>query len=112
VSNSTDTDFFAIRAVAGPLTVTASVVAAYTTDGRSDLDILLKLTDASGTQLATADTIATGWAGLLASLTATLPADGTYYISVQGTGFGNPSNTGYSAYGSIGQTAGHRWVGV
>eukprot|EP00798_Chlamydomonas_sp_ICE-L_P001772 gene1772-33188_t len=28
---------------------------------------------------------------------------GTYYISVTGVGFGNPLNTGYSTYGSLGQ---------
>jgi len=32
-----------------------------------------------------------------------LPAAGTYYFSVTGTGSGDPVTTGYSAYGSLGQ---------
>ncbi|MBP7665961.1 MAG: Ig-like domain-containing protein, partial [Burkholderiaceae bacterium] len=36
---------------------------------------------------------------------ATLPANGTYTLSVQGTGKGDPLTTGYSSYGSLGQYA-------
>ena len=38
---------------------------------------------------------------LNAEFNVTLPA-GSYYLSIQGTGFGNPPTDGYSDYGSLG----------
>jgi PKD domain len=40
-----------------------------------------------------------------ASFSVTLPATGTYALSVQGSGKGDPLATGYSSYGSLGQYA-------
>ena len=42
-------------------------------------------------------------ATLSASVSFNLPSAGTYYVIVEGVGFGNPLNTGYSDYGSVGQ---------
>ena len=57
------------------------------------------LHDATGALLASANpTEALG-----ASLNVALPAAGTYYLAVQGTGKGDPLSTGYTKYGSIGQ---------
>lgn len=104
IGSSADADVFSLWAAAGPLLVIANVVPAQGTFGRANLDVLLRLSDASGTVLATADTIRTGtWLGLPALMRATLPATGTYYISVHSTGAANPLSTGYSAYGSLGQ---------
>jgi PKD repeat protein len=66
-----------------------------------NLDILLQLRDANGVVLAEANPSA----ALNATLSLTLPAAGTYYVSVQGTGLGDPLSTGYGTYGSIGRYA-------
>ncbi|MBM4084320.1 MAG: choice-of-anchor D domain-containing protein, partial [Planctomycetes bacterium] len=66
-----------------------------------NLDILARLYDATGTLLDTSDS----QTELTASFSRTLSA-GVYYISVEGTGVGDPlSNppTGYTDYGSLGQ---------
>jgi hypothetical protein len=61
-----------------------------------NLDILATLLDGNGTAIATSDP-----AGLNASISTTL-ASGTYYVSVTGTGAGDPVTNGYSNYASLG----------
>lgn len=91
-----DIDMFAIASGAGTASISVSPAA------RSpNLDALLELRNSAGTLLASANPVD----ALPASLTATLPAAGTYYVSVQGTGKGDPLTTGYSKYGSLGQYA-------
>ena len=68
----------------------------------SNLDVEAKLYDDSGTLIATSNPT-----GLRATFTdQSLPA-GTYYISIDGVGFGDPTSstspTGYTDYGSLGQ---------
>lgn len=91
-----DIDMFAIASGAGTASISVSPAA------RSpNLDALLELRNSAGTLLASANPVD----ALPASLTVTLPAAGTYYVSVQGTGKGDPLTTGYSKYGSLGQYA-------
>ncbi|MDO5308289.1 MAG: choice-of-anchor Q domain-containing protein, partial [Planctomycetia bacterium] len=68
--------------------------------GYSNLDLLVKLYDSDGNLLYTCDPSD--------SIFAHFQYDGlevgeTYYISVEGTGLGDPTTNGYSNYGSIGQ---------
>lgn len=91
-----DVDLFAIAAGAGSASFTVSPAAR-----SANLDVLARLTDAAGTVLATANPAD----ALNATMSVTLPAAGTYYLSVTGTGKGDPLGTGYTNYGSLGQYA-------
>ena len=64
------------------------------------LDVALQIQDGSGKVLATSSTSV---ATLAKTVSVTLPAQGTYYLSITGAGRGNPLTTGYTKYGSIGQ---------
>lgn len=91
-----DVDMFSFAAGAGSASFTVSPAVR-----SANLDALVTLRDASGAVLATVNP-----ADLLnATFSATLPATGTYYLAVTGTGKGDPATTGYSNYGSLGQYA-------
>lgn len=93
IERASDVDMFAFVASAGP------VAAALNPAARSpNLDAKIELLDGAGKVLASSNPVD----ALNASLTATLPASGTYYISVQGVGKGDPLTTGYTDYGSVG----------
>ncbi len=62
-----------------------------------NLDILAKIHDASGTVIHTSNPPDS----LTASFNIVLPA-GTYYLSVDGTGYNDPNSDGYSDYASLG----------
>jgi PKD repeat protein len=96
VESPSDVDVFKFGAGAGTVTISAAPF-----ERSPNLDILLQLRDANGVVLAEANPAA----ALNATLSATLPAAGTYYVSVQGTGLGDPLATGYPTYGSIGRYA-------
>jgi PKD repeat protein len=96
VERPTDVDAFAFTAGAGSATIALSPAAR-----AANLDALVTVRNAAGTALATVNPVD----ALNASVTVTLPAAGTYYVFVQGTGKGDPLGTGYSSYGSIGQYA-------
>lgn len=87
-----DRDVFAINSGAGPLT---AVVAAASRSGNADL--VISLLNAAGQVLTSANPANE----LGASLSYNLPAQGTYYLEVRGTGQGD-AVTGYSDYGSLG----------
>lgn len=95
---------------------TAGGDASFTVSPRSvgaNLDVALALLDGSGAVIATADpssapSTSSTQSGLDATLSATLPA-GSYTLLVRGTGFGDLSFDGYSAYGSLGN---YRLVGL
>lgn len=92
IERRTDKDFFRFATQAGNITVTA---APWPQD--PDLDIQLDLVDSNGTVIESANP-----GGLGASITRNVPA-GTYYVSVDGVGTGDPSNpNNYSDYGSLG----------
>jgi len=101
VATDDDVDVFAFDHTGGPLTVTA-LPAPYA----ANLDIRLVIRDASGAEVASVDPPvarvnddeATGLdAGFAQDLAA-----GTYTLSVEGVGFGDPAVNGYSGYASIG----------
>jgi len=93
IETAADLDIFAISAGAGNFT--ASVKPA----SRSpNADLVLTLLNGSGTVLATSNPLN----ALNGSLNYQIPAQGTYYIQVKGTGQGDPLTTGYSSYGSVG----------
>jgi hypothetical protein len=96
IERPTDIDQFAFSAAPGTASFSVSPAA------RSpNLDAWVGLRDAAGTLLANINPVD----ALNASFSVVLPAAGTYYLSVQGTGKGDPLSTGYSRYGSVGQYA-------
>jgi PKD repeat protein len=94
IERPTDVDVFAFTAAAGSATITLSPAVR-----AANLDALVTVRDAAGTALATVNPVDL----LNASVTLTLPVAGTYYVTVQGTGKGDPLTTGYTSYGSVGQ---------
>lgn len=91
-----DLDMFSFTAGAGSASFTVSPAVR-----SANLDALVTLSDANGSVLATANPVD----ALNTTFSATLPAAGTYYLAVTGTGKGDPLTTGYSNYGSLGQYA-------
>lgn len=96
IERPTDVDVFAFSAGAGAASITLSPAAR-----SANLDALVTLRDSAGAVLATANPSEV----LNASISLNLPAAGTYYVFVQGTGKGDPLSTGYTTYGSLGQYA-------
>jgi Metallo-peptidase family M12B Reprolysin-like len=102
IGNASDVDTFRIESGAGTINLTA-----LPTDLGANLDIKLTLFDASGVVLASADPAAStiNYAtalGLGSSVTAVVPG-GSYYVQVDGVGYGLAASTGYSDYGSVGR---------
>jgi PKD repeat protein len=91
IERNTDADYFSFVAGAGTITVTVNPAAS-----GPNLDILAELYNSAGVKIATGNTINS----LSATISATVSA-GTYYLSVRGTGQGDPL-TAYSNYGSLG----------
>jgi hypothetical protein len=91
-----DIDVFSFASGAGAVSFNVAPAAR-----SANLDALIELRDASNALLASANPPD----ALGASLSWTLAAPGTYYLTVQGTGFGDPLTNGYSNYGSLGQYA-------
>ncbi len=90
IERTSDLDFFSFNTGGGNITLNVNTVPRH-----GNLDVLVRLYTASGAQIGSFNP-----SGLNATVTASLGA-GTYYISVDGTGVGNP-NTGYSDYASLG----------
>ncbi len=102
IGTRTDVDMFSLSTAAATLNV--SLVAA---PPSPNLDARLDLLNSAGTVIATSDpltgsTATEAAAGMGASLSATVAA-GTYYVRIDGTGFGNPASGGYSDFGSVGR---------
>ena len=103
ITTDADVDMLKINAGAGPATFAVDPA-----PNSPNLDAQLKLLDSAGTVIATSNPasamsnadLATG---LNASLSATLPSAGAYYLAVDGVGALAPASTGYSGYGSIGR---------
>ena len=91
IERTADVDMFSFSTSGGPVNLTFNPNAWYPT-----LDILATLYDHNGTAITTSDL-----PGLNAAISTTLAA-GKYYVSVTGTGSGDPAATGYSNYGSLG----------
>lgn len=92
IGEGSDVDVFAFTTRAGTISLSASV-----DDLSPNLDVQLQLTDASGNVLNTINPATT----LNATLSTNVP-EGTYFVHIKGVGFGDPLNTGYSAYDSKG----------
>jgi PKD repeat protein len=93
IERAGDIDMFSITAAAGAFSATLSAA-----DRSANADLVLSLLDGNGVVMATNSP----QNALDATLSAQLPAAGTYYIKVSATGQGDPASTGYSAYGSVG----------
>jgi hypothetical protein len=96
VADRTDVDVFSVDVADGTLSITADPAAV-----EPDLDIKLELLDSAGQVVATADPPSNEAGGMSASLSESVTA-GTYLVRVDGTGFGDPLDTGYSDYASLG----------
>lgn len=90
IEQNTDVDFFQFTTTGGNVSIDPFVES-------PNLDILARLYDSSGNQILTSNPIG----ALNASFTGL--AAGTYFVSIEGTGEGSVSGTGYSDYGSLGQ---------
>lgn len=91
-----DVDMFRFNSEAGTVTVNARPF-----ERGPNLDMLVQLRDAGGNVLAESNP-----ADLLTgAITFAVPVAGTYYLSVEGTGKGDPLAVGYTGYGSIGRYA-------
>ena len=100
-TTAADVDYFKVTLAAGSHSFTANAAAV-----GANLDIQLSVLNSAGTVLGTfnpasGQTNAGTPTGMSASGSLSLGA-GTYYVRVDGSGFGNPLNTGYSTYGSAG----------
>lgn len=90
VERNTDVDYFQFTTTGGDAIIDPFFES-------PNLDILAILYDSSGTQIQTSNP-----SGALNASFIGLSA-GTYYVSIDGTGEGSVSGTGYSDYGSLGQ---------
>ena len=91
IGGTTDVDMFTFITGGGAVSLKFTPAARH-----ADLDILVRLYNATGTLIGTYNP-----AGLPADVNVTL-ASGRYYVSVDGTGAGVPASTGYSDYASLG----------
>lgn len=103
ITDRTDVDAFSLTVTTRSVITVDAAPAAVS----PDLDIVLSLTGPNTSvtndppsAMSSAD-VATG---LGATITTTVDA-GTYVITVDGVGYANPANTGYSDYGSVGAYA-------
>jgi hypothetical protein len=97
-----DVDVFRIDLKAGTFKFAASPAAI-----GANLDIKLQVLNSAGTVLATANpgsgqSSASTPTGMSASIERQVAA-GRYYVRVVNSGYGDPLNTGYSTYGSLGR---------
>jgi hypothetical protein len=91
IGGTSDIDVFSFTTSGGALTLNFNPAPRH-----ADLDILVKLYNGSGILLGTYNPT-----GLTSSISTNL-AQGKYYVSVDGTGAGNPATDGYSEYASLG----------
>lgn len=91
IERTSDVDFFSFNSGAGTISLNVNTVSRH-----GDLDIVARLYNSSGAVIATSNP-----GGLNASISVSVSA-GTYYLSVDNTGAGNPATDGYSDYASLG----------
>jgi PKD repeat protein len=94
IERPTDVDFFSFAAGAGSVTINVSPA-----PRGPKLDVLATLRNGAGAVIATSNPTDS----LPASIAANISTAGTYYVSVDGVGKGDPLSTGYTDYGSVGQ---------
>jgi hypothetical protein len=93
ISSEDDSDFFTFTTSGGNVSINANTV------DKGNLHLLIKLYNSAGVEMKKYFNPDPFF--LNAAMNANLPA-GKYFISIHGTGAGNPASGGYSAYGSIG----------
>ncbi len=93
IERNTDVDWFSFSTDGGAIEISIDPAARV-----ANLDILATLYDASSTLIATSNPLG----ALNALFQMSLPA-GQYFLSITGTGEGDPLTGGYSDYGSLGQ---------
>ncbi len=101
ISTDADVDVFRVEATAGAATFTITPATV-----SPNLDVLLEVRNGAGSVIASDDRPSATVdydtvTGLSASLSTTIPADGTYFVVVAGVGAGTLA-TGYGGYGSLG----------
>jgi hypothetical protein len=94
IERNTDIDVFQF-VVAGSIQASVKPIAV-----GANLDVLAEILDSTGSVIATSNPLG----AIDASFSLTV-APGQYYLRVQGTGEGDPLQTGYTKYGSLGQYA-------
>ncbi|MFC1499228.1 choice-of-anchor D domain-containing protein [Verrucomicrobiota bacterium] len=102
IEQTDDEDAFEFDALAGPFSVTGAPYRAASGPWGGMLDMVLELRNSSGGLITSSNPSDE----TIASISTTLPSDGTYYLHVLPTGVGTPLNnppTGYTVYGSLGQ---------
>lgn len=92
IERDTDIDVFQF-VVAGSIEASIKPIAV-----GANLDVLAEILDSNGSVIATSNPLG----AIDASFSLTV-APGRYYLRVQGTGEGDPLQTGYTDYGSLGQ---------
>jgi PKD repeat protein len=102
INTATDVDVFRFTAPTGSLTISANPA----TPG-PDADIEARVFDAGGSLLFTSN----GLNALGVQGTVALPADGDYFLQVDGVGEGDPLLQGYSDYASLGHYDLHLTLG-
>ena len=93
IEKAGDTDVFLVSAGAGTLTAQVKPAAR-----APNADLVLTLLDKSGKVVASSNPVE----AFDASLSLKFKRPGTYFLTVKGTGKGNPRSDGYSDYGSVG----------
>ena len=97
IERNTDVDFFKFQTGAGQVILNVKP-----SPRGPNLHILLSLYNSVGSLLMSSNVADTSSGVLPVTISTVLPT-GTYYFSVDGIGQGNPVNTGYSEYASVGQ---------
>ena len=93
IERNTDFDVFSFTTGSGSVSLNIDPAAR-----GANLDILAELLDSNGSVIGSSNPLG----DLSASINENLSA-GTYFLRISGTGEGDPSGTGYSDYGSLGQ---------
>lgn len=93
IERNTDSDWFSFTTVSGDVNINVDPA-----ERGPNLDILARLYDASNVLIATSNPLDTLDAAFQLMLAA-----GTYYVSIDGVGKGDPLVDGYTDYGSLGQ---------
>jgi autotransporter-associated beta strand protein len=97
IERTNDVDFFSFQTGAGTAQITATP-----SERGANLHILLSVYNSGGILITNAD-VADDANGVHAVAFNLLLNSGTYYVSVEGIGSGDPMTTGYTEYGSLGQ---------
>lgn len=100
IEKRTDLDVFKFTTTGGAVTLTTVAKTESGSASVPDLDIQARLLDAAGTEIIKVEP--TGVLSTAVTISQTLAA-GTYYLEIDGVGYGTALSTGYSDYGSLGQ---------